>query len=115
VINQAKIVMADYLIDHAFMYIAAMVRRAGVLMLLHHRDAAHGAAPAVRGLPRPHSREWDRVVEAELRAAPPLARMLLPDGGGVPGSRFTTGCGGNGHEWAALSWTEKRRILFGLD
>lgn len=128
VITQAKVLMADYVIDYSYMYIAAMVRRAGVLMLIHHRTETIIAAPtdinqqacptkssAVQGLPRPNSHEWDRVVEEQLRAAPSLEQMLLPGSGGVPGSMFTTGCGGGSYDWDTLSLTEKRRILFGID
>eukprot|EP00579_Thalassiosira_antarctica_P005524 CAMPEP_0201893392 /NCGR_PEP_ID=MMETSP0902-20130614/38495_1 /ASSEMBLY_ACC=CAM_ASM_000551 /TAXON_ID=420261 /ORGANISM="Thalassiosira antarctica, Strain CCMP982" /LENGTH=1751 /DNA_ID=CAMNT_0048425149 /DNA_START=52 /DNA_END=5307 /DNA_ORIENTATION=- len=127
VITQAKSVMADFVVDYSYLYIAAMVRRAGVLMLIHHRAEKTIAAPittdlsaqqpklsSAQGLPRPNSREWDRIVDKQLRSAPPLDQMLLSDSG-VAGSMFTTGCGGNSHNWDTLSLTEKRRILFGSD
>jgi len=117
VITQAKIVMADFVVDNAHLYIAAMIRRAGVLMFISYKGEKIIDAPklsSVQGLPSPNSREWDRIVDKELRAAPSLDQMLLLDND-VTGSTFTTGYGGNNHNWEELSLAEKRRILFGSD
>ena len=103
VIVQAKTVMADSIIDYSYLYIAAMVRRAGVLMFIQ----------STQGLPPPNSRKWDRIVDKQLRLAPPLDEML-PSGRDL-GSIFTTGCAGNNRDWGKLSLTEKREILFGSD
>jgi len=127
VITQAKTVMADFVVDYAHLYIAAMVRRAGVLMLVHHRAEKKATAsttvgsaqelglPTILGLPSPNSCQSDAMVDKELRVAPSLDQML-PSPSGVAGSTlFTTVCGGNGQKWDKLSLTEKRRILFGSD
>jgi len=122
VIVQAKTVMADSIIDYSYLYIAAMVRRAGVLMLIYHQ-AEKNTAPATnqsaqlklpaQGLPRPNSHSWDLIVDKQLRLAPPLDDMLsASDAGSI---LFTTGCVRNNHNWDKSSLTEKRRILFGSD
>ena len=102
VIVQAKTVMADSIIDYSYLYIAAMVRRAGVLMCIQ----------STQGLPAPNSRKWDRIVDKQLRLAPPLNEMISA---GRDFGSFTTGCVGNNREWDKLSLTEKREILFGSD
>lgn len=105
VIAQAKIVMTESIIEYSYLYIAAMVRRSGVLMLLHHQEndiAELGSS----------SRQWDAKVEKQLRSVPSLEMMISVD---VSRSMFTSGCGGNDKDWSSLSLTEKRRILFGSD
>lgn len=113
VIHQARIVMANFVIDYSYLYVAAMVRRAGVIMLIHHQEGDKLVAePPGQGHPQIHSHSWDRLVEAALRSVPSLDQMLAGD---VTGSWFTTGCGGNRCVWEKLSLDEKRRVLFGSD
>lgn len=105
VIAQAKIVMTESMIDYSYLYIAAMVRRSGVLMLLHHQDnkiVASGSS----------SRHWGAEVEKQLRSVPSLEMMISVD---VSAPMFTSGCGGKDDDWNNLSLSEKRRILFGSD
>ncbi len=99
VIAQARVVMADSIIDYSYFYIAAMVRRAGVLMLIH-REGENITVP-------------DVVVDRRLRSAPPLHEMLSESD--VQSVLCTTGCVGNNRSWDTLTLAEKRRVLFGSD
>lgn len=99
VIAQARVVMADSIIDYSYYYIAAMVRRAGVLMLIHH-EGENITVP-------------DVVVDRRLRSAPPIHEMLSESD--VQSVLFTTGCLGNNRSWDTLTLAEKRRVLFGSD
>lgn len=107
VIARAKTVMVDFIVDYSHLYVAAMVRRAGVLMLVHQLSAQRGSMPSI------NSRKYERMVNEHLRSVPALNEMLSVNVG--TGSLFTTGCGGNSSEWEKLSLAEKRRILFGSD
>jgi hypothetical protein len=100
VIAQARVAMADSIIDYSYLYIAAMVRRAGVLMLVHQQGEN------ITGVP-------DVVVDRRLRSAPPLHEMLSESD--VRSALFTTGCVGNNQSWDELTLVEKRRVLFGSD
>lgn len=116
VISQAKIMMADSITDYSYLYIAAIVRRAGLLMLIEHRaDTSHDAPSmsSAEGLPHPNSHRWEDVVDKQLRSAPPLKEMILETE--VNSMLFTSGCLRNYHNWDQLSMTERRRVLFGSD
>jgi hypothetical protein len=124
VILQAKTVMADSIIDYSYLYIAAIVRRAGLLMQLEHhaeRDTlpdviTNCGKPSVmsaQGLPHPKSHCWEDVVDRQVRSAPPLIEMLPETE--VNSILFTSGCVENYHNWDKLSLTERRRVLFGSD
>ncbi len=123
VISQAKVEMADSIIDYSYLYIAAIVRRAGLLMQIEHHAEQDPLPNAVinggkssvvfaRGLPHPKSRRWEDVVDRQVRSAPPLNEML-PDTE-VNSILFTSGCVEN-YNWDKLSLTERRRVLFGSD
>lgn len=126
VIAQARVVMADSIIDYSYLYIAAMVRRAGVLMLIHHQGenitvpttSENALQPKFsgQGLSRPNSESWDVVVDRRLRSVPPLHEMLssLPESD-VGSISFKTGCAGINRSWDKLTLPEKRRVLFGSD
>jgi hypothetical protein len=112
----ARAVISGSIIDYSYIYIAAMVRRAGLLILFHHEgdDATEHVASengqtsklSGQGLSRHNSESW-------LRSAPPLHEMLSEsDVGSVS---FTTGFMGNNPSWNKLTLAEKRRILFGSD
>lgn len=117
VISQAKIMMADSIIDYSHLYIAAIVRRAGLLMLIEHQaDTLQDDKPSMtsaQGLPHPNSHRWEDVVDEQLRSAPPLKEMIPETE--VNSIIFTSGCLGNYHNWDQLSLTERRRVLFGSD
>lgn len=120
VITRAKAVMTNDIIDHSYLYIAAMVRRAGVIMLIHHQpekitaSTANQSAQPYQGLPSPNSHKWDTIVDTQLRLAPSLDKMLSESVVGLDmGS--SPGCVGNNHNWDKLSLTEKRQILFGSE
>ena len=125
VIRAAKVAMADSVIDHSYLYIAAVVRRCGVLMLIEHMSEKIITPPSSStaskkslkqqegGVPSPSTRRWDIVVEKQLRLAPSLDKMISvsPDG-----SKMFTGTLGEGMgKWDKLSLLDKRKILFGND
>lgn len=117
VIIQAKAVMTDFIIEKSYLYIAAMVRRAGVLMLIHHQ-AEKNTAPAKnpdasmklppQGLSFPDRREFDMMVDRQLRLTPSLGDMLSVSDSEPIFAGVNKG-------WDSLSTTEKRRVLFGSD
>jgi len=111
VITRAKTVMADSINDYSYLYIAAMVRRAGVLMLIH-LETSKPNLPA-EDLPCPNYHRWDGMVGRHLRSVPSLDK-ILPELDAEP-MIFTSGCVGKNHNWDKLSLTEKRRVLFGSD
>lgn len=121
VIRRAKVLMADSVVDHSYLYIAAMVRRAGVLMLIKHHaekitptttDQNDKLKMPSEGLPNPNSRSWDIVVDKQLRLAPPLHKMIFES---AEGSKLFTGCVESNDNWDKKTSAEKRRILFGSD
>ena len=102
VISRAKTTLADSIVDYSHLYIAAMVRRAGVLMLVHlQNDRAKVSA------------QWDSI-DRQLRLAPTLDKILSEKEVAGP-MLLTTGCVGSNNNWDKLSLTEKRKILFGSD
>ena len=106
VIAQARLEMAKSIIDYAHLYIAAMVRRAGILLLIHCESDKSG-------LPHPNSESWDVVVDRRLRSAPLLDEILIESDAGS--TLFITGCADSNRSWDKLSLAEKRKILFGSD
>lgn len=116
VLVNARAVMSGSIIDYSYLYIAAMVRRAGLLILFHHqgdKTTEHTASEngqisklSGQGLSRHNSESW-------LRSAPPLREMLSEND--VGSESFTTGFMGNSRSWNKLTLAEKRRILFGSD
>lgn len=107
IIAQARIEMAESIINYAHLYIAAMVRRAGILLVIHYESDDKS------GLPHPNSESWDVVVDTRLRSAPFLDEILVESD--VGSTLFTTGCAESNHSWVKLSLAEKRKILFGSD
>ncbi len=116
VIVNARGVISGPIIDYSYLYIAAMVRRAGVLILFHHQGditTEHIASEngeisklSGQGSSRHNSESW-------LRSAPPLHEILSEID--VGSYSFTTGFMGNNRSWDELTLAEKRRILFGSD
>lgn len=107
VIAQARIEMAESIINYAHLYIAAMVRRAGILLLIYYESDDKS------GLPHPNSESWDVVVDTRLRSAPFLDEILIESD--VGSTLFTTGSVESNRSWDKLSLAEKRKILFGSD
>ncbi|KAL7531520.1 hypothetical protein ACHAXR_004089, partial [Thalassiosira sp. AJA248-18] len=113
VIARSKTVMSDSIVEYSYLYIAAIVRRSGVLMLIHQQDEENGGTTTNQNAqPKLFSHNWDAMVDRQLRSVPSLDKMLSVS---FQGSMFTTGCGGNSRNWDKLSLTEKRRQLFGSD
>lgn len=109
VIAQAKDVMASDIINKSYIYVAAMVRRAGIMMVMYHSEIIDNngtAKPAFNVLD-------DRLVDQHLRSAPTLGVMLSEKD--ATGSMFVTGLMESNKSWDAYSLAEKRRILFGSD
>lgn len=129
VINRAKSMLASDIVNYSFVYIAALVRRAGILLLLNYHahtiyqptDSAKIEPLPLIELPSSHSNEWDAAVNSLLRKAPSLNEMLwgVGQGDNVPnklsGQMFVTGYVESNKSWDQLSLTEKQRILFGSD
>lgn len=118
VIEQAKVVMTDSIIQYSHLYVAAMVRRAGLLTLIQGAERIAVQDPELksifgRGLPHPNSQTWDAVVDRQLRSAPPLDKMIPQSG--ADSALFTTGCAVKNQDWKHLSLEEKRKVLFGSD
>jgi len=109
VIAQAKDVMASDIINYSFVYVAAMVRRAGIMMMIIH----HPEIVVNNGAENLSSNDFDRIVDQQLRLAPTLDVMLSEKE--VTGSMFVTGLTDCNKSWDAYSLAEKRRILFGSD
>lgn len=115
VINRAKSMLATDVVRYSHVYIAAIARRAGVLLLLkYHEDMK------TPSLPTPNSNEWDLIVDAQLRKAPSLNKMLC--GGNqdknafnLTSQMFVTAHVESNRRWNEISSTEKQRILFGSD
>ena len=120
VIRRANGPMADSVNNYSYLYIAAMVRRAGVLMLIKHHqkisptttDQSDKLKLPSEGLPNPNSRSWDIIVDKQLRLAPSLDEMISES---AEGSKLFTGCVESNDNWDKKSSAEKRRILFGSD
>lgn len=119
VISQAKIVLADSIFDYSYLYIAAIVRRAGLIMVVQHQ-AEQRTVPddnqsivSAHELPHPNSHEWEKSVDIHARSAPSLNDMISITG--VDSNLFTSGWVGDYHNWDKLSLAERRKILFGTD
>lgn len=129
VINRAKTMLGSDIVNYNFVYVAAIVRRAGVLLLLnyhadliyHPNDSGMIELLPLEKMPPFHSNEWDAVVNSLLRKAPSLNEMLWGVGqednepNKLSGQMFVTGCVDSNKSWDQLSLTEKQRILFGSD
>ena len=140
VIAGAKSLMTENILKYSPIYIAAMVRRAGILMTIHHQadmitmpfDGEGTIMKYSQELPRLNSRDWDKIVDSRLRAAPLLAEMLSGSGNKIEGqknleqqerstsptvigSMFITGYVERNKSWDNLSLNEKQRLLFGSD
>lgn len=111
VIMQAKEAMTEFTVRNAHVYIGALVRRAGLLMLVHKE---HGGGGDEGGLPRQNTHEWNRLVDAELRRAPDLAEMAPLEG--ITSKHFVVErVGASCLSWSSVSAIEKKDILFGSD
>ncbi len=115
VVLNARAVISGSIIDYSYLYIAAMVRRAGLLILFHHQgdnttehkaENCQTSKLSGQGLSCHNSESW-------LRSAPPLHEMLSEND--VGSESFTTGFMGNNRSWDKLPLSEKRGILFGSD
>ncbi|KAL3802180.1 hypothetical protein HJC23_001724 [Cyclotella cryptica] len=129
VINRAKTMLASDIVNYSHVYVAAMVRRAGILLLLNyhadmvsqHSDSGTIDPLPLNELPPSHSNEWDDAVNSLLRKAPSLDEMLWGMGQGdnapkkLSGHMFVTGYVESNKSWDQLSSTEKQRMLFGSD
>ena len=140
VIAGAKSLMTENILKYSPIYIAAMVRRTGILMTIHHQadmitmpfDGEGTIMKYSQELPRLNSRDWDKIVDSRLRAAPLLAEMLSGSGNKIEGqknleqqerstsptvigSMFITGYVERNKSWDNLSLNEKQRLLFGSD
>ena len=128
VFNEAKSMLAADIVQYGFVYVAAIVRRAGILLLLNYydekiissSDSDKMKSPLPdNGLPSPNSHEWDDIVNPQLRKAPSLNEML--SGGkennvsNLSSQMFITAYVESSKSWNQLSSTEKLRILFGSD
>jgi len=111
VIMQAKEAMTEFTVRNAHVYIGALVRRAGLLMLVH---KAYGDGKDEGGLPRQNTHEWNKLVDVELRRAPDLAEMAPLEG--VTSKQFIVErVGASCLSWSSVSAIEKKDILFGSD
>lgn len=112
VVDRAKSLLACDIAQYSFLYVAALVRRAAILFLLHSRSGQ---------LPLPNSHEWDVVVHSQLRNAPSLKEMLYENGNetddesNLCSQMFTTAYVENNECWSQRSFRERQRILFGSD
>ncbi|KAK1743588.1 pre-mRNA-splicing factor [Skeletonema marinoi] len=107
VIAEAKDVMASDIINYSYIYVAAMVRRAGIMMIIHHPEIVDS-----NGVENPYN-DFDRFVNQQLRLAPTLDAILSENE--ASGSMFVTGLTDSNKRWNTYSLAEKRRILFGSD
>ena len=110
VIAEAKDVMTSDIINYSYAYVAAMVRRAGVMMIILHPEIVDS-----NGAENIYSEDFDldKNVNQQLRLAPTLDVILSEKE--VSGSMFVTGLTESNKRWNAYSLAEKRRILFGSD
>lgn len=126
VINRAKSMLATDIVRFSHVYVAAIVRRAGVILLLKYKDVimpsdgGESLELPPKGLPSPNSCEWDLVVDEQLRKAPSLNEMLcgnaqLKNASNLTSQMFVTAHVESNRRWNQLSPTEKQRILFGSD
>jgi la-related protein 1 len=109
VIAQAKDAMASDIINYSYVYVAAMVRRAGILMVIHHPELLAGNDDEAE---KPSPDDLDRLIDQRLRLAPSLGTMLSETDSA---SMFVTGLMESNKSWDSYSLAEKRRILFGSD
>ena len=130
VINSAKSLLAVDIEEYSYVYIAAIVRRAGILMVINYQadiinsqtDLDSTEQLPQNGLPSPYSNEWDIIINTELRKAPSLNKIMLWDRGQqnnlsneLSSQMFVTCHVESNKSWDRLSQTEKQRILFGSD
>lgn len=129
VINRAKSMLASDVACYSYVYVAAIVRRAGILSLLNYHadmiipttDSENIEPHICEGLPSPNSNDWDIVVETQLRKAPLLNEMLSGNGqendasNNLSSQMFITAHVESNKNWNQLTPTEKQRILFGSD
>ena len=127
VINRAKSMLATDVVRYSHVYVAAIARRAGIILLLNYHtdmimpsnDSASLVLPP-NGLPSPNSNEWDSIVDTQLREAPSLNEMLCgsdqdKNASNLTSQMFVTAHVESNRRWNQLSSTEKQRILFGSD
>ena len=117
VMNRAKSVLASDIVQYSFIYVRAIMRRAGIILLLNYQD--YVITPStdsetiesykLTGLPSPDSNDWDIAVNAQLRKAPSLNEMLKSN---LSSQMFITAHVESNKSWKELSQNEKQRILF---
>lgn len=125
VVNRAKSMLATDVVRYSYVYIAAIVRRAGILCLLnHHKDVivssnnSESSELPSNGVPSPNSNDWDLTVNEQLRKAPSLNEMLGKNGQEnniLSSQMFITAHVESNKRWNQLTSSEKQRILFGSD
>ena len=109
VIAQAKDAMASDIINYSYVYVAAMVRRAGILMVIHHPELLAGNDDEAE---KPSPDDLDRLIDQRLRLVPTLGTMLSETDSA---SMFVTGLMESNKSWDSYSLDEKQRIVFGSD
>lgn len=115
VIRSTKTLMADSVIEYSYVYVAAMVRRAGVLMIINHQaEKIITDQGTKRQAPRPNSRSWDVLVDKQLRSVPNLDKMISVTAEEISSFGETVG-DKSLNKWTSLSLPEKRMVLFGSD
>jgi len=137
VIARARLMMTEDFTKYSFIYVAAMVRRAGILMTIYHCDKIITPPDEKCAASAAHEESIivniDAIITSRLRAAPLLEEMLFgqltvdgicADGAltksstaqfMAAGPMFVTGIVTSSRTWENLSFSEKRQILFGTD
>ncbi|KAL7468626.1 hypothetical protein ACHAXS_008867 [Conticribra weissflogii] len=143
VIARARLMMTEDFSKYSFIYVAAMVRRAGILMTIYHCDkvitppdekCGQRLAQAATAANEDSSTvNIDAIITSRLRSAPKLEEILSDhlslDGTCANGAStktstslriaggpmFVTGNVTSNRTWDNLSFSEKRQILFGTD
>ena len=124
VFNQAKSMLAADIVHYGFVYVAAIIRRTGVILLTNYYNekiisSSNSDKAPIKELPSPNSHEWDAVVNTQLRKAPSLNEMLLDgkdyDVSNLSSQMFITAHADSSKSRNQLSSKEKLRILFGSD
>ena len=138
VIARAKSMMTADFVNYSHIYVAAMVRQAGILLTIYYQtnkiimlpgDCTQPQAPvATSSSTGCNGISIDAIVATRLRSAPLLREMLAGNRTGeqpsegfelvtkaTTTSTFVTGYTLSNKTWNKLSLAEKRRILFGTD
>jgi len=130
ILSQAKFLLAENLATHSFLYIAAMIRRAGIIILMQKETIQTENGKISKRLNLEDlSSQWENSLEARLRAAPSISEVLPEKilkltsnkndliSLSICESDFITGLTGVNQlkPLEKMSVLEKRKILFGND